>query len=59
MGIKHFKSKEAYRKWLKYGHSITKTGLRVKERKGRKSLFSSTPGSQKIVIRGKPHQVKH
>jgi len=35
----------------------TKRG--VKAKKGRKSVFASTPGSQKIIIRGKVHKVKH
>lgn len=53
----HFKSKEAYRKWLAYGHMRTKTGLKVRE--GRKSLFKATPGYQKIAIGGRPHKVLH
>lgn len=54
-----FKSKEAYRKWLAYGHIRTKTGLKVRARKGRKSVFAATPGHQKISIAGKMHKVKH
>lgn len=59
MGIRHFKSKEAYRKWLSYGHQRTKTGLNVRRGKGRRSVFSSTPGYQRIYIHGKLHSVKH
>ena len=55
----HFKSFEAYRKWLSYGHIRTKTGLNVKAKSGRKSLFAATPGAQKIIIRGKTHKVRH
>lgn len=59
MKIKHFKSKEGYRKWLAYGHIRSKRGLDVHAGKGRKSVFEATPGHQKIVIRGKVHKVKH
>jgi len=59
MGVKHFKSKEAYRKFLAYGHQRTKRGLLVRTKSGRKSVFAATPGHQKIVIAGKPHKVKH
>jgi len=59
MAVKHFKSKEAYRKWLAYGHIRTKTGLKVKAKSGRKSIFSSKSGHQKIEIKGKAHKVKH
>lgn len=45
MGTLHFKSKAGYKKYLAYGH-IHK-------------VFETTPGNQKIVIRGKPHKVKH
>lgn len=45
MGTKNFKSKQAYRAWLGYGHA---TGV-----------FESTPGHQKVKIRGKPHKVRH
>ena len=55
----HFKSKEAYRKWLAYGHQRTKKGLSVKAKKGRMNLFESTPGNKRIVIGGKYHKVKH
>jgi len=55
----NFKSKEAYRKWLAYGHQRTKTGLNIREKTGRKSLFTSTPGNMGIKIRGKIHKVKH
>ena len=58
-GVKHFKSPEAYRKWLAYGHMRTKTGLNVHAKKGRTSVFAATPGSQKIYIGGKAHKVKH
>jgi hypothetical protein len=45
MGARNFKSKEAYRKWLAYGHIH--------------GQFAATPGSQKVKIRGKPHKVHH
>ena len=54
-----FKSKESYRKWLAYGHMRTKTGLEVSGKRGRKSLFETTPGHTKISIKGKKHKVKH
>lgn len=57
--IKHFKSKEAYRKWLAYGHLRTKTGLSVKAKKGRKDVFTSTPGYQRIYIKGRAIHVVH
>lgn len=55
----HFKSKEAFRKYLAYGHMRTKKGLAVHAKAGRKSMFEATPGHQKIVIAGKPHKVHH
>lgn len=55
----HFKSKEAYRKWLAYGHMRTKTGKMVKVKKGRKNLFAATPGNVGIVVHGHKHKVKH
>jgi hypothetical protein len=45
LGTLHFKSKTGYRKWLAAGHIH--------------GYFAKTPGHQKIVIRGKPHKVKH
>jgi hypothetical protein len=45
MGVRNFKSREAYRKWAAYGH-IHK-------------VFENTPGYQVIRINGKPHIVKH
>ena len=49
MGVKrkrmNFRSKEAYRKWLAYGHIH--------------GLFRKTPGHVKVYIRGRPHKVKH
>lgn len=44
-GVKHFKNKKDYQKWLAAGH-IHK-------------YFEKTPGNQKIIIAGKPHKVKH
>jgi len=44
-GGRNFSSKEAYQKWLAYGHMH--------------GDFENTPGNQKIEIRGKAHQVKH
>ena len=55
----NFKSKEAYRKWIAFGHAKTKTGLKVTAKTGRKSLFAATPGYTKIKIKGKAHKVKH
>ena len=43
--VMHFKSKQSYLNWLKYGHA---TGV-----------FERTPGHVKVYIRGKPHKVKH
>ena len=43
--VMHFRSKEAYRKWLAYGHIH--------------GHFERTPGHVKVYIRGKPHKVKH
>lgn len=54
----HFKNKQAYRKWLAYGHMKTPTGLKAKV-KGRKSIFQASPGNSKIIIGGKLHKVKH
>ena len=49
MGLKrkkmNFRSKEAYRKWLAYGHIH--------------GHFKRTPGHVKVYIRGRPHKVKH
>lgn len=58
-GVKHFTSKEAYRKWNAYGHMRTKTGLKVSAKPGRVNVFKATPGCQKIYIRGKLHRVRH
>ena len=44
-GYLDFKSKQAYIRWLRYGHA---TGV-----------FEKTPGHQKVRIRGKVHKVKH
>jgi len=41
----NFRSKEAYRKWLAYGHIH--------------GIFAKTPGHVKVFIRGRPHKVKH
>ena len=43
--VMHFKSKENYLKWLRYGHA---TGV-----------FEKTPGHTEVYIRGKKHKVKH
>lgn len=43
-GVKHFKSKMAYHKWLAYGHIH--------------GAFK-VPGNQKVFIRGKSISVKH
>jgi len=45
MGTLHFKSKEAYRKYLVAGHIH--------------GYFKKVKGYQKIVIAGKPHRVVH
>lgn len=58
-GVKHFASKEAYRKWNAYGHLHTKTGLKVSAKPGRVNMFKATPGNQKIYIAGKLHKVHH
>lgn len=58
-GVKHFKNREAYRKWTAFGHMHTKTGLKVSDKSGRVNMFKATPGSQKIYIGGKFHKVKH
>lgn len=42
---RNFKSKEAYRKNLAYGHMH--------------NIFEKTPGNFKVKIRGKPHKVQH
>jgi len=57
----HFKSKEAYRKYLAYGHMHSKTGkkVRVGGKIKRKSIFAATPGHSKIVIAGHTHKVIH
>ena len=41
----NFRSKEAYLRWLRYGHA---TGV-----------FARTPGHVRVYIRGKPHKVRH
>jgi len=41
----NFRSKEAYRKWLAYGHIH--------------GIFEEVPGHVDVYIRGKPHKVKH
>jgi hypothetical protein len=45
MGTKNFKSKDAYKKWLAYGHIH--------------GQFAKTPGHQRIKIHGKRHKVHH
>lgn len=45
MGTLHFKSKQGYKKWLAYGHIH--------------GDFKRVVGSQKIVIAGHAHKVKH
>lgn len=42
---RHFKSYEAYRRWLAYGHIH--------------GDFKKTPGHQRVFIRGKERKVKH
>ena len=41
----HFKSKAAYKRWLAYGHIH--------------GVFEKAKGSQKVIIKGKTHKVKH
>lgn len=41
----NFKSKEAYKKWLAYGHIH--------------GQFAKTPGNQPVSIKGKEHSVIH
>jgi len=55
----NFKSKKAFLKWNAYGHIRTKEGLVAGAKSGRKSVFESTPGNQKITIRKKPFKIKH
>jgi|GEM_PF-1797313 len=58
--VLHFKSKEAYRKWLAYGHMHTKTGKRVYYPENlRKSMMAVSKSNPIIYIRGKRHKVKH
>lgn len=45
MGRRNFRSKEAYNRWLAYGHTS--------------GVFEKTPGHQQVSIQGKPHTVKH
>ena len=45
----HFKSREAYRRWLAYGHMKTKKDLKVSVK---------APGT-KVVVTGKSRKVKH
>jgi hypothetical protein len=45
LGIRRFSSKEAYKRWLAYGHI--------------RGAFAKTPGHQQIIIKGKKHKVKH
>ena len=45
MATKNFKNKEAYKKWLAYGHMH--------------KVFEETPGNQQITIHGHKHKVKH
>ena len=59
MKTRHFKSKEAYRKWLAFGHIRTKTGKKVRAKTGRKSIFEATPGYSKVIIAGHKHKVMH
>lgn len=44
-GRRNFRSKEAYKKWLGYGHAS--------------GVFEETPGHQRIRIRGRAHRVDH
>jgi len=55
--VRHFKSREAYRKWLAYGHMRTPSGRLA--RRPSESIFARTPGHQRIVIAGRPHRVQH
>lgn len=45
MGTKNFQTKEAYHKYLAYGHIH--------------HVFEDTPGNQQIKIAGHKHKVKH
>lgn len=45
MTARRFKTKEAYRKWLAYGHIH--------------GDFARVPGNQSVMIRGKIHKVVH
>ena len=55
----NFKSKKAFQKWNAYGHTRTKEGLVAGAKSGRKSVFDSTPGNQKVSIGGQPFKVNH
>jgi hypothetical protein len=52
-----FKSKAAYKRWAAWGHMHSKSGKRVKNPK--KSVMATTPGHQKIKIKGKAYKPKH
>lgn len=52
-----FKSKAAYKRWVAWGHMHGKSGKPVKSAK--KSVMATTPGHQKIKIRGKSYKPKH
>ena len=56
----HFKSKEAYMKWLAYGHMHSKSGklLKYPETKT-KSMMAVSKTDPDVYIRGKKHKVKH
>jgi len=45
MKTKNFRNMEAYKKWLAFGHLH--------------GYFKKTKGYQRILIKGKPHKVKH
>ena len=55
--VLHFKSREAYRKWIAYGHIRTKSGARA--RRIGEAVFATTPGYTPVYIRGKKHRVVH
>lgn len=53
----HFKSKEAFRKWLAYEHIRTPAGLVAKAKKGRHSIAQTTPYTGFVYVGKNKHYV--
>ncbi len=51
-----FKSKASYKRWVAYGKTHTKSGKYTKN--VNKSVMNTTPGNQKIKIKGKAYKPK-